>query len=481
MADERFAEHLQHPAGQGPAPSDAHLGNAGGALCGDLITVWVQTDGAVITAAGFDASGCGATTASGSAAVTLAEGETLLDAARIDAAAISEELGGLSAGKFHAADLAADALAVALGHAAMAAPPAGALDDGLVLVALSGGVDSAVAAHLEAERGARVACVTLELWRSEENDAERSCCSASAVRLARSVAHRAGLPHFTVDLREAFRRGVVEPYLQGHAEGRTPNPCIACNGDVRIDAMIGLADRLGAATLVTGHYARTDAASGLLQAAVDPAKDQSYMLSRLRPESVARMRFPLGELTKPQVRQLAEAAGISVARRPESQDLCFLAGTGKRAFLERHGGLADAPGPIVTQHGEVIGEHRGLHTVTVGQRRGLGLGGGPPRYVVDTDAATRTVVVGPAEALEVDEIDLVELRLHGRAEQIDAVRLRYHAKVVPAALEGTTLRLAEPFGGAAPGQAASLLAGDVVIGTATIAAARRRAGAAASS
>lgn len=466
MADERFAEHLQFPQGRSPAPSGAHRGNAGGAACGDLITVWLQTDGLQITAAGFEASGCGATTASGSAAVTLAEGLDLLDAAKIDAAAISEELGTLSPGKFHAADLASDALAVAIGHAVMAAPPR-ALDGDHVLVALSGGVDSAVAAQLEVEAGRRVACVTLELWRSEENDAERSCCSASAVRVARSVAHRAGLPHLTIDLRAAFRAGVVEPYLAGHAAGRTPNPCIACNGDVRIDAMVDLADRIGAATLVTGHYAKlTD---GLLTTAVDPAKDQAYMLSRLTPETLQRLRFPVGELTKPEVRELAERAGISVAKRPESQDLCFLAGTGKRAFLQKHGQIADAPGPIVTTSGELLGEHRGLHTVTVGQRRGLGLGGGPPRYVIDTDTESRTVIVGSAEELDVDVVELIDLRLHRSAAAVDNVRLRYHAKTVPAVLDGTTLRLGRPFPGAAPGQAASLLCGDVVVGSATIA------------
>lgn len=468
MADERFAEHLQHPHALGQTPEGAHTGTAGGAACGDLIQLRVSTDGRVVTGVGFDASGCGAATAAASAAASLADGVSILDAARIDAAAVSAELGGLSAGKFHAADLAADALAVALGAALVHAPPREDLSQDRVLVALSGGVDSAVAANLEAQAGREVACVTLELWRSAENDAERSCCSASAVRLARSVAHQAGLPHFTVDLREAFRAGVVEPYLEGHRRGATPNPCIACNGNVRIDAMVDLADRLGAATLVTGHYAQLQ--DGLLRAGTDPAKDQSYMLAGLAPTTLARLRFPLGQLTKPEVRAAAEAAGISVAKRPESQDLCFLAGTGKRAFLQRHGGLVDQPGSIVTTTGEVVGVHQGAHHFTVGQRRGLDLGGGPIRYVLATDPVANTVTVGEADELLTDRVELSGLALHRDEGEVRAVRLRYHAKAIPCRLEGETLVLDEPFAGVAPGQSAQLLGGDgdLVVGTGTI-------------
>ncbi len=466
MADERFAEHLAYPHALGAEPEGACTGTAGGAVCGDLIQIRIATDGQSVTGVGFDASGCGASTAAASAAVTLADGASVLDAARIDAAAVSAELGGLSAGKFHAADLASDALAVALGAAIMRAPAAGALDEVRTLVALSGGVDSAVAASLEAEAGREVVCVTLELWRSAENDAEKSCCSASAVRLARSVAHKAGLPHFTVDLRQEFRAGVVEPYLEGHRRGATPNPCIRCNGSVRIDAMVGLADRLGAATLVTGHYAQLE--GGLLRAGLDPAKDQSYMLAGLDPQTLARLRFPLGHLTKPEVRVLAEEAGISVAKRPESQDLCFLAGTGKRAFLERHGGLQDRPGSIVTADGAVVGAHHGAHNFTVGQRRGLDLGGGPIRYVLATDPVANTVTVGSAEDLLTERVELSGIALHRGEEAVGSVRLRYHSKVIPCRLEGAILHLGEPFRGVAPGQSACLMDGDVVVGTGTI-------------
>ena len=322
-------------------------------------------------AAGFEASGCGATIAAASAAVELAEGAGLVEAARIGSPAIAAELGGLSPGKLHAADLASDALHRALGAAVRANGQLPA-SEGRTLVAMSGGVDSAVAALLApasgrgrpcsrrrrardaadtpligaAAAGDDVVAVTLELWADPENDGERSCCSAAAVRGARRVAHGMGLAHFTLDLREEFRAGVVEPWLIEHAQGLTPNPCVRCNGHVRLDAMLDFADLLGAATLTTGHYARRTA-GGLLRLAADPAKDQTYMLAALSRSALARLRFPLGDLTKPQVRQLAEAAGLDVARKPDSQDLCFLAGTGRATFLARHGGMRRRPGDIV--------------------------------------------------------------------------------------------------------------------------------------
>ena len=186
---------------------------------------------------------------------------------------------------------------------------------------------------------------------------------------------------------------MVAPFLADHAAGLTPNPCVRCNGNVRLDAMLEFADRLGAADLATGHYARVTP-DGLLRAAADPAKDQSYMLAALAPASLARMRFPLGELTKPEVRELARAAGLPVADRRESQDLCFLAGTGKAAFLARHGGVRERPGAIVDRAGRAIGRHRGQHLFTVGQRKGLGVAAEEPLYVLAKDRDANTVTVG---------------------------------------------------------------------------------------
>jgi tRNA-specific 2-thiouridylase len=468
---ERFAEHLAAPAGRGGSPPGAFDGAAGGAACGDLIRVSVRVEGDRLAAASFDADGCGALTAAGSAAVTLVDGEPLLDAARVGTRAIAAELGGLSPGKLHAADLAADALHRALGAAA-AAQAALAPDARRTLVAMSGGVDSAVAGLLVQRGGREAVAVTLELWADPENDAQASCCSAHAVRLARVVAHGMGMPHLTLDLRADFRAGVVDPFLAGYAAGETPNPCVGCNGHVRLDAMLALADRLGAADLATGHYARLS--GGLLRAAADPAKDQTYMLAALSRGSLARMRFPLGELTKPAVRALAAEAELPVASRAESQDLCFLAGTGKAAFLARHGGLADRPGEIVDGAGRVVGSHRGHHHFTVGQRRGLGVPAAEPLYVLRTEARANRVVVGTRAELATDRVRVRGARLHRPGAEVDAVRLRYHARPVPCRVAHADggrleLELGEPFHGAAPGQSAQLLRGDVIVGWGTIA------------
>jgi len=463
VPDERFEDHLLHPVGRGHVPAGSHAGAAGGAVCGDLVTISLAVAGETVVDAGFEASGCGAAIAAGSAAVELVRGAPLLDAARVGTEAIARALGGLSVGKLHAADLASDALHRALGAAAAADAQAAPVAD-RTLVAMSGGVDSAVAAVLS---DGEVVAVTLELWRDPENDAEASCCSANAVRAARSVAHRLGLPHFTLDLRDTFRAGVVEPWMAEHAEGLTPNPCVRCNGHVRLDAMLDFADRLGAATLATGHYARRTG-DGLLRAAADPAKDQTYMLAALSRATLRRMRFPLGELTKPRVRELAREHALSVAEKPDSQDLCFLAGTGRERFLARHGGMGERPGDVVDRSGQVLGRHRGHFHFTVGQRRGLGVHATEPLYVLGTDARANTVTVGPRAALDVDRVALRGVRLHRDAGAVDGVRLRYHAAVLPCRLEEDAVVLSQPFSAPAPGQTAVLLAGDVVVGSATI-------------
>ena len=463
MPDERFEDHLTHPRRRGLAPQGAFHGAAGGNACGDVVRFSLTIDGERVRAAGFEASGCGSMIAAGSAAAELVEGAGLLDAARIGSPQIAAELGGLSIGKLHAADLVSDALHRALGAAVR---NAGALpaDPRRTLVAMSGGVDSAVAAMLT--NAGDVATVTLELWADVDNDGERSCCSADAVRAARRLAHGQGLAHFTLDLRDEFRDGVVDPWLREHADGLTPNPCVRCNGHVRLDAMLDFADRIGAATLTTGHYARrTD--EGLLRLAVDPAKDQTYMLAALHRDALARLRFPLGEHRKAHVRALAEQAGLEVAHKPESQDLCFLAGTGRATFLARHGGMGSRPGDIVDGAGVVLGRHDGHHGFTVGQRKGLGIAAAQPLYVLATDPRANTVTVGPREQLQTSTVRVRGVRLQGA--EPDAVRLRYHAPALRCRLEGDRIELAEPADGAAPGQTAVFLRGDAIVGCATIA------------
>ena len=480
MDAEAFEHHLTSPQGHGHEPAGSFSATTGGKSCCDEITVSIRVDGDRVGDAGFAASGCGAATAAGSAAVTLARGRSVFDAAKIGPRQIADELGGLSPAKLHAADLAADALARALGRAVRAQANVACPAAGRTLVAMSGGVDSAVAAHLVAGDGDAVA-VTLELWSDSENDGERSCCSASAVAQARALALGMGLSHFTIDLRDEFRAGVVEPFIDGYAGGETPNPCVGCNGHVRLDAMLELADRLGAAMLATGHYARIaepgNSHGPLLRVAADPSKDQTYMLAALDPASLTRMRFPLGDLHKPQVRELAARAGLAVADKADSQDLCFLAGTNRARFLARHGGLADAPGAVVDVNGTVLASHLGQHRFTVGQRRGIGVSGGEPLYVLDKDPHSRTVTVGPRSALGTARIAVRGARLHRSGARVDRVKLRYRSAPAHARLPGDpaagrhralSIELATPVDGAAPGQLACLLDGELVVGWGTI-------------
>ena len=479
MSRETIEQYLGDRSRRGPAPDGGFSGSAGGAPCGDLIRLSLVLTERRIERVTFEQEGCAATAAAGAAVAELAEGASVLEAASISPDEIESELGGLGSSHRHAAVLAADALHRAISSLAgsglpLAQPPPACGER--VLVALSGGVDSAVAALREREAGREVVAVTLKLWADQDTDGESSCCSPEAVLGARRLAQSLGIPHLTLDLEGEFRDGVVGPFLRGYAEGRTPNPCVLCNGELRIDAMIALADRLGAAKLATGHYARIadDGSGPLLAGAGDPAKDQTYMLSGLQPGSLRRLRFPLGDLTKPRVREIAAEAGLEVAGRTESQDLCFLAGQGKREFLRRHGGLEDRRGQVVDPSGRRLGEHSGHHNFTVGQRRGLGVGGGEPLYVLRTDAATNRVVAGSHDQLATTRIRIRAARLHRGAERVDGVRLRSHAptracRVEPGAEAGeAVVALAEPVDGAAPGQLACLLDGDLVVGHGTI-------------
>ncbi len=480
MSSEAFEHNLRDGSRRGPAPTGAFSGGAGGPPCGDLVRVSLAVEGGRITAASFDAEGCAATVAAGAAVADAIDGENVLAAARIGPEDVSGALGGLSPQGRHAAELAADALHRALGALAssgeqLASPPA---RGERVLVALSGGVDSAVAALLESERGAEVVAVTLKLWSDQRTDGERSCCSPRAVVGARALAHRLGVPHLTLDLERAFRATVVDEFVNGYAAGRTPNPCVVCNGELRIDAMLELTERVGAAALATGHYARVvdDGEGPLLAAPADSAKDQTYMLSALRAGSLARLRFPLAELTKPETREIAARAGLPVATKRESQDLCFLAGEGKRSFLARHAGLGERPGEIVDRSGRVVGRHGGHHEFTIGQRRGLGVAASEPLYVLATDAGTNRVVIGPRDALATRMVRLRDAVLRRDGVRIDGVKLRYRSRPISCTVEAgaghhpeLSLSLDQPAYGVAPGQTACLMDGERIVGHATIA------------
>src|SRR6187397_2505962 len=278
--------------------------------------------------------------------------------------------------------LAADALANALGPVFQAVA-----DPARTAVAMSGGVDSAVALL---RAGPAAIGVTLRLWIDPSApDSERACCSPEAVIAARETCHALGIPHVTLDAREAFRRAIVAPFVEAYARGETPNPCTRCNGTFRFAELLAFARRAGADRLVTGHYARIAEHRGrrLLARAADPAKDQSYMLATLDPALLDRIAFPLGEQDKDATRAEAVAAGLAVAERRESQEACFLAGGDYRDFLGRHGGFDPEPGPIRDEHGSELGRHDGLWRFTPGQRRGLGLTATTPEplYALRTD------------------------------------------------------------------------------------------------
>jgi tRNA-specific 2-thiouridylase len=471
MERELFDHYLRDESRRGPAADGAFTGAAGGAACGDLSRISFTVGDGRIDSVTFDAEGCGATKAAMAAVAEMVDDSLVLDAALIDIDSVDEAIGGLTPAKRHAAQLATDALHRAL--QSVASSPLNLADRAQrrVAVAMSGGVDSAVAALLAREEGAEVVGVTVKLWADPETDGAKACCSPEAVLGARALAHQLGIPHFTLDLEEDFRRRVVDRFVGGYAEGSTPNPCILCNGEVRLGAMIDLAERVGAERLLTGHYARIveDGDGPLLAGAADQAKDQSYMLAALPPELLRRLGFPLTELTKPEVREIAARHGLAVARKAESQDLCFLAGQGKRGFLRRHGGLREREGAIVDSSGRTLGRHRGHHDFTVGQRRGIG---------VATDAATNTVTVGTRAELEKHSVRVRDAVLHRDPSAIDAVKLRYRSRALPATVSAAgkgrhsslEVELTEGFPGVAPGQTAVLLAGDRIVGHGTIAA-----------
>jgi len=362
--------------------------------------------------------------------------------------------------------LAADALANALAQVFRAAPR-----PGRVAVAMSGGVDSAVTLL---RAGSNAIGVTLRLWLDPAGpDSERACCSPAAVIAARETCHALGVPHVTLDLRDEFRRAVVEPFVRAYSRGETPNPCGRCNGSFRFAELLDFVRRAGAEKLWTGHYARIVERQGrrLLARALDTDKDQSYMLAPLDPRFLDQIEFPLGLQDKAATRAEAAVAGLAAAERRESQEACFLAGDDYRAFLGRQGLSADE-GAIVDEAGVELGRHGGYWRYTPGQRRGLGVSAGEPLYALRTDVPTNTVTVGPRAALACSEVD-VRGRLHLDVCRVEA-KLRYRSRALPARVVpregGFRLELEEPVYGLAPGQVVALYERDAVVGSGVVSA-----------
>ncbi len=342
------------------------------------------------------------------------------------------------------------------------------------LVAMSGGVDSSVAAAIMKEQGHQVVGVTLKLWSGPNGEAPTAgCCTLSDAEDARRVAATLDIPYYVLDYTEEFEGGVVDRFVAEYATGRTPNPCIECNRTVKFDRLLRSLDGFDCEVLVTGHHARNVEVDGnwRLMRGTDRAKDQSYVLSMLGQAELSRTRLPVGEMTKDAVREIARSLDLRTANKPESMDICFVGQRDYRSFLRGHAPEAFTPGPMVDTAGVEVGSHDGIAGFTVGQRRGLGVAVGEPRYVVEIQPSTSTVVIGRRRDLRVDSVEIVDLTsvegvpLRGRV----AAQYRAHGDPVGATLSDGMLSFDEPQEGVAPGQTIAFYEGDVVLGGGIIA------------
>lgn len=352
-----------------------------------------------------------------------------------------------------------------------------------VVVAMSGGVDSSVAAALLVEQGYKVIGMMMRLWSEPGRGADaphNRCCTPGQMTDARHVADLLDIPFYVVDVKDYFRRSIVQFFIDEHARGRTPNPCIECNREIRFSYLLDRALALDADYLATGHYARvrhTDHGYQLLKA-VDPTKDQSYVLHLLTQEKLGQVLFPVGEYPKDEVRQLARDFGLPVASKDESMDLCFLGDGDYRRFLQEHAPDSARPGPILNEAGEELGRHEGLPYYTIGQRKGLGISVGHAVYVLRKDAARNALIVGSREALGQTELAVRDVNWIAGTPPDGAteaeVKIRYKATPVPATVVADApgraqVRFHEYVYGATPGQGAIFYDGDVCLGGGIIA------------
>jgi tRNA-specific 2-thiouridylase len=338
-----------------------------------------------------------------------------------------------------------------------------------IVVAMSGGVDSSVVAALAARTGAEVIGITLQLYdHGEAVGRSKTCCAGRDIYDARTVAERLGIAHYVFDYETRFRDSVIERFADEYARGRTPIPCVSCNQSVKFTDLLALARDLGADCLATGHYVRRVAGprGPELHRAADPARDQSYFLFATTSEQLDYLRFPLGGLPKPAVREIARELGLLVAEKPDSQDICFVPNGDYAAVVKKVRPEAARPGAIVDMEGRVLGEHRGLIHFTVGQRRGLDIGGQvDPLYVVRLEPEASRVVVGPRSALAVRAARLSGLNWLGEGQRDGlTAKVRSMARPARAAFDGESLHFEAPEFGVAPGQAAVIYDGSRVLG-----------------
>jgi len=334
-----------------------------------------------------------------------------------------------------------------------------------VLVAMSGGVDSSVAAALLLEAGHEVTGVTLRLWGGETDS---GCCSVADVEDARRVAAQLGVAHYVFNLSAEFEEAVVEPYATAYASGSTPNPCVECNRSIKFGQLLARSEALGFDSLATGHHARVlhdDDGIMRLRRGVDARKDQSYVLYMLGQQELSRTMLPIGEITKAEVREHAARLGLRTATKAESMDVCFVRREDRRDFVDAR--MSPRPGPVVDTSGRVLAEHAGVAGFTVGQRRGLGVAVGAPRYVVAVDAGSATVTVGTRADLACDHVVVRDVCWAASPPPPDmclAVQTRAHGTTGFGWIDGDVVRLREPMTRVASGQVVALYDGDVLVG-----------------
>ncbi len=344
-----------------------------------------------------------------------------------------------------------------------------------VLVAMSGGVDSSVAAALMKDAGHDVMGVTLKLWAGPHGEAPTAgCCTVSDAEDARRVAAQLDIPYYVLDHTDDFKDGVVDRFVRDYATGRTPNPCIECNRTVKFDRLLARLDDFGCDALVTGHHARSREVDGVwhLLRGEDPDKDQSYVLSMLTQCELSRTRFPVGDLTKRQVRQVAADMGMRTAHKPESMDICFVGSRDYRGFLQEVAPDVFEPGTVVDTEGRRVGAHEGVVGFTIGQRRGLGVAVGEPRFVTGIDAGSATVTIGRRRDLEIREVTLDQVTWTRGSGGDGPVMAQYRAHGEPVAAwltDSSILVFDDPQEAIAPGQTVAFYDDEVVLGGALIA------------
>ena len=461
-------------AGEG-SPGDA-VGRAGGVQeCGDVIEMRLDISDGRIQRARYLASGCPGALASAAAAAQLAEGSTLDELARLTEQNVYDLLEDLPDNKRACSNLGALAVKHAVeNHVSGGGLASLTIEDNRVAVAMSGGVDSSVAAARLVRDGFDVIGISMRLY---DTEATKSCCSAKDLADAAAVADKLQIPHYTVDFRELFKQKVIEPFCREYLAGRTPNPCVDCNRFVKLTALTHLANKLSAAGLATGHYVQIgrDDITGrwLVSKSVDEKKDQSYMFWCASQESLSQMKTPLGNFNKTQVRELAKEFALPVAEKNESQDICFVPDNNYRGFLAKQDFYSPTPGPMVDTSGNLMGQHSGLSNYTVGQRKGLGISGPSRIYVASIDVDSNTLVLGSREdtaarRLIVDQVNWVAWPDLLDTRSVEAVH-RYHARpltahISPLGENRVMVEYPQPVSGVAPGQSVVFYEGNIVVG-----------------